>query len=438
MTKDLTHVLFETFVRTFSPQIERGGVCNGFTSMWLQAALTSKKDLAFFYNRLDEIALELKHKTPAQLKEEIEAIYHSHVDHLPKTTLTEEELKKTEFRAIAEAVAIQQDPDKILKNKIHQENKEQLYPLTASKKIEEQHIKFNIEHVGLFIPTLSELEHYLEKMQTELQMHPQSESIGFMIDSSNHSTGVHLDSDSGKFHFLDINTFGKNPTYHSEINAKELAALIFDSFFTKKEDYCPIKISAVSTTDNSVIISTLKNMAQTSLLTNRNFLRQSENKQHIFALACRNGDIETVALLLKEPDIENILNTPYGKGSSPLYLACKYGHTEIVKLLLATKNEVMIKNIEKPNLKKHSALDIAKEYDQTEIVALLKAVIPPWKPVTFRYTVNPMNYSLISSLKRKAEDDDLDERPAKKANTTEEMEQDDHHFNGLNPLLYVK
>ena len=403
MTKELTHEQLCTFVYTFAPMVERGGICNGFTAMWLQAVLTSKKDLAVFYQRLDEISFELKQNTLAQLKEEIDSIL------MLKTDLIEETLKKTELRAFAEAVAIQQDPSRVLNNhNLSPEKKEVLYPLTASKKTEEQHIKFNINPIGSLMPTLSELELYLEKMQTELKIQAPNETIGFMINSTDHTTGVYLDPDSGKFHFLDINTFGRYATYHLEVNAKELAPLIFDSFSTKKESYGPIRILAVSTTDNTTLISALKNMAQTSLLTNRSFLRHTPNNQHTLGLACEEGDIETVALLLKEPDIENMLNSSYEKeGNTPLFLACEGGHTEIVKLLLATKNNEMIKSIEKPNFEKQTALSVSKKYDHTEIEALLKSVIPPWRHQTVRFTVNP--------AKRKAEDD-LNKRPAKKPN----------------------
>jgi len=136
--KELTHTLLTQFVRTFAPKIDHRGICNGFTSMWLQAALTSKKDLAFFYQRLDELSLELKQKTPADLKAEIDSIYNDRAQNANNTILSDENVKKIEKRAFAEAVAIQQEPNKAINSEFFQHNKEKLYPLTASKKMEEQ------------------------------------------------------------------------------------------------------------------------------------------------------------------------------------------------------------------------------------------------------------------------------------------------------------
>lgn len=441
MTKSLTHKLLSDFVLAFAPMIDKRGICNGFTSMLLQAACTSKEDLALFYQRLDDIALELKKNTPSGIKADIDNLYQSQKNSINKIALTEEGLKKTELRAFAEGIAIQQDPGHVFNSsQFYQDNKNMLYSLTASKKIEANQLKLNINTVGNIIPDLLELECYLEQMQSELKAHAQDPFIGFMLNSPDHSTGVFLDPDSGKFHFIDINTFGQNPTYHVDVDAKELAPLLFNLLCAKNEVYCPIRVVAFSTAEHIPLVSTLKNMALKSLFTENHFLRQTTKQQHILSVACTEGDVEIVSLLLNDPNIDSMLNAPNNNGETPLFLACEYGHTEIVKLLLAKKNKEMIKSIEKINSENHSPLSIAKEYDHTEIVTLLKAAIPPWKPLTFKFTVTPpdnsgqvnfvpSNPEQVNQAKRKAEDQDLNDRPTKKPNNdANKMEEEPSSF----------
>lgn len=435
--KNLSHTSILELVTEFAPTVSQKGVCNGFTSMWLQAALTSKKDLAFFYERLDDIAQKLKNKTPAQLKTEIDNIYQSLANHSkPKPNLTEEDLKKTELRAFSEAVAMQQDPPSIFKD-IHQTDKKILYPLTASKKIEAQQINLNTNYFPPLYLNLSELELYLEKMKTLLLTHAKNESIGFLIQSLEHATGVYLDAESGKFHFIDINQLENKPSYHSEVDSKELASLIFKSFGREEKDHCPISVIAVHKGEQIAVINELENH---TIKTEQSFFKVPENPvkiKNMLTEACLQGNIQAVTSLLMEPDIENILNSycPI-KDKTPLFIACEYGHTEIVKLLLATKNKKMINSIEIPNDENYSALSIAKEYDYDEIVTLLKSVLPPpskW-PRAVQFSFNLANNQLETdnldklSLKRKAEEGDLDKRPAKKANNTEEMELETRTF----------
>ena len=51
-------------------------------------------------------------------------------------------------------------------------------------------------------------------------------------------------------------------------------------------------------------------------------------------VACENGHVEIVKLLLQEGANKNQISK---EGSTPLSLACKFGHREVVSVLFAAK-----------------------------------------------------------------------------------------------------
>lgn len=139
--KNITHHDLVDLVQAYAADVPKGGVCNGVTSMWIQAVLDGQKSEDTFYRRFDILSKYLskpKH-TISSLKTKIDRIYKSQsLEALKKgegrKPLTAEQLDIMELRSFAGLVAIQHAPDKlgIFSKFIPQTAKNQLFPLTAS------------------------------------------------------------------------------------------------------------------------------------------------------------------------------------------------------------------------------------------------------------------------------------------------------------------
>ena len=80
---------------------------------------------------------------------------------------------------------------------------------------------------------------------------------------------------------------------------------------------------------------------------------------YTFRLACKNGCIEVVKLLLQDPRVDPTANDNYA-----FIYACENGHTEVVKLLLEDPRV-------DPSANNNFAIHCASENGHTEIVRLL-------------------------------------------------------------------
>jgi len=83
--------------------------------------------------------------------------------------------------------------------------------------------------------------------------------------------------------------------------------------------------------------------------------------------ACEKGNIKEVIQLLHEQDLDPNCGDPENYGRTPLYLACKNGHIEIVKLLLSDTRV----DINKANGYGQTPLFLACQEGHIDIVELL-------------------------------------------------------------------
>lgn len=334
--KDLLHKWLIELITTFAVDFPPNGACDGSTSMWTQAALTSKSDLHYFYQRLDYFIDYMKETPNAliRLKTDIDAIYQKRTENKNSAPLTDDELKKVELRALAEAIAIQHEPE-IIFSRYHQNMKTQLFPLTASKKNETQQVVFAHENLGVLIPTLEELEQYFNRIFPTLSKFSAQSKIAFHLNSFDHTVAIYLDSISKKWHFFDINMLDEE-NYHHEVNAHQLAYLIFNAFEEdlnkeKLEKYAPFSIRAISSNFCPKLLSNLKTITQCSLPIN---FHHRCTSQIITALtiACQDADLETTRFLL-ENGAKNCIDLSDNQGWTPLLLLIKNEHTAIAELL---------------------------------------------------------------------------------------------------------
>ena len=83
-------------------------------------------------------------------------------------------------------------------------------------------------------------------------------------------------------------------------------------------------------------------------------------------LACSYGSTSVVALLLTAEDI-NANQAETDDGCTPLWIACQNGHTPVIELLLAASGI----DVNQHNTKNQTALNIASDEGHVEIVRLL-------------------------------------------------------------------
>lgn len=238
--KYLPHDDLIDLVRVYAPAISEKGVCEGTTSMWLQAVCTAQKEEENFYKRFDLISkyvLYYKHKTGMiKLTKEIDKIYETQKNLKIRKALSEEERDKIEVRAYAESVSIHQDANalKLFDKYFYQGDKAALYPFTTSARLEKQpDLKLHMDMIGVVAANAGELTGYLEKIkaiiQKENQLHPE-ERGGFLLSSDDHTVGLKFDVPSGKWHYFDINELSGKTEYYFSLDSAELTPQIFSGF----------------------------------------------------------------------------------------------------------------------------------------------------------------------------------------------------------------
>ncbi|XP_071142006.1 uncharacterized protein [Mytilus edulis] len=110
-------------------------------------------------------------------------------------------------------------------------------------------------------------------------------------------------------------------------------------------------------------------------------------------IACQNGHTKIVKELVKAGCNINVTEH---KQWSALHVACANGHTTIVKILLQCKNIMIDQEVEKGG----KAIDIAKQYNHTEIVNMLTFVSSAFnpQPLNRRRIILSQDHSTVSSI----------------------------------------
>ena len=86
-----------------------------------------------------------------------------------------------------------------------------------------------------------------------------------------------------------------------------------------------------------------------------------------FMIACYNGETSCVRLLLQDQRV--MVNEPDNGGSTPLRWAAYCGHSDVIKLWIASGREM---NLGKPGDYWTDAIGVAKREKETEVVTLLE------------------------------------------------------------------
>lgn len=358
---NLTHYNLMCIVRVFAPKIFMGGVCKGFTSMWIQALLMGKKEEAHFYKRLNilsKFVANPKNKIDT-LKKEIDAIYESQKNPLTRRKLTEDEYEKTEIRAFCEGVALQQSAShvKVFKNPesinvgskalsqaftkmskvIHQMDFDTLNPFTAPKKLEDVKQKITTTTVGVLALTKEELTEYFKALEI-LLIQKKEQKIAFLLGSDNHATGIYFDTFSKEWHFMDVNNASRahfnDYCIPANTHSEKLANSIFTSLSvprvskSKESPYTVLTVTSFSTQTDPALLQSIQAVGHKLLSTTA--MRTNSRGCNTLFLAIVDNETNIVEALIKAgADVNHKF-----RGISPLIIAAMLYKPEIVKALV--------------------------------------------------------------------------------------------------------
>ena len=326
--KKLTHKnLVELGQLLGYPLIKDGGLCHGFSCMLMQAILAQEEPQ--FWQRLKLI--EAYDDFPS-LKNAIEGVKLKVKDNQEALSLTDMEL--LEIPILYEGVELYLQPmthaDVLNKNKSFDDD---IYRLAHPVKLEGDTISLPLdkEYAG----NKDNLKNYINNLEVILFKHP---NLPILVESINHSVLLKYNSNNTKqsWLYVDTNDFQKYPNdanYYRELNSTELVDSLFNSLNPESE-YIVFNMAVVAGSTHPVNEDkSLQQFQVTNKLNKEHATIYDQRGAGLLLIACKNGHAEAVKLLLAQDGIE--INKENSDGETPLFMACFYGHAEAVKLLLA-------------------------------------------------------------------------------------------------------
>jgi ankyrin repeat protein len=342
--KTMTHQTLIDLIHTFTPAMPADrGVCNGFTSMWIQAVSTDEEQEAHFYHRLDGLSYYLSQPNASitTLKNQVDALYESQKksSSAPRKTLTKQDLWLIDIHAFARSTALQQDANNlgVFPETVLQQNKTRLYGLTASSALEKKGLKIKEDRIGSMGADRNTLVHYVNAIKSALEKeyenNPADKKISFLLGSGYHSIGFYLNPSSGTWHYMDINKLSENTQYYFSVDSESLADHLFDSL-NENGPHTIFTLSCLSTWHSERLVTCLR-------LINQSFLPDSISKvnhkgENALQLSCLYGENSGVKTLLEAG--EKVTHLGRNKRTA-LMLAAMHGHTRTVETVLDTKRK---------------------------------------------------------------------------------------------------
>ncbi len=140
------------------------------------------------------------------------------------------------------------------------------------------------------------------------------------------------------------------------------------SFFEKQEQQSLHALEQIASSDNSIL-----SQDKLVLIKDKLVFAKVLGKKDLLLYAARNGYVSALDILLGDDKID--VNHASEKGGTALMFAAKNGHLEVVKELLAYKNEneKLLTDVNQANVNGHTALMIAAQNGHSEVVKELLA-----------------------------------------------------------------
>lgn len=351
-----------------------GGLCRGFSFMWIQAVLAGEENK--FFERLSLIA---KYRSDfTVLKKEIELVKEKVKN---KQVLDERSYKLLEILALFDGISLYFNPafHQALFNKAYltQENFDLTYPIVKSQMLEKNNVSLSLLMEKVYAFDRQSLKVYLTDLKKILKQ--TDSAIPILLEDFKHSTALKYNPAKDCWHFIDVNQMrnfsSPESFYGKEFHEDDLVDHIFKAFdastasvvFTTKvfgnkqqidetykvstsidKDFLefdskyPIKARETSLHNSDGLgvldlacrlnkVDALKQILQQS---NVEINAKDPAGMTALLLACARGSKELVELLVEYPGIEIDMRDPHNQ--TPLYIACAWGNKDAAQILLET------------------------------------------------------------------------------------------------------
>lgn len=307
-----------------------GGVCHGFSLMWLQAILAN--DEKTFYRRLHYLAKF--NKQPNFLKKIISDIKIKVKNKLP---LGKEEQLTLSFLSFFDGIALYLHPRRYTSffNKLD---------------ITQQHLREIYSIVKPAIDLNTELQTYLNKPYAftqdsmskyfndlEMILKTSTIAIPILLISSSHTVCLKYNPTYQNWEYIDTNNFEKYPSqrsYYQKLNTSELITSIYESFETKHPHHALFTTQIMTLDKDPLIQSKFIEFNRRYPIMPSHLDMKSTDQTNLLLLSGSNNHFLTTKIIMKHPiDLDQRLNN----GFSIVHLAVQnYAH-RMLKLLFKHK-----------------------------------------------------------------------------------------------------
>jgi ankyrin repeat protein len=170
--------------------------------------------------------------------------------------------------------------------------------------------------------------------------------------------------------YVDTNDFQRyleNSNYYREQSAEELVDSLYNSM-GRDSEYLVFSMRLVASSTHPINEDeSWKRFEVNYKINKEHTIMYDQQGTGLLYIACRNGDIEVIKLLLAYEGIE--INKVMQDGGTPLYIACQNGHVEVIERLLAHDGI----DINKARQDGVTPLYIACQNGHVEVIKLLLA-----------------------------------------------------------------
>lgn len=315
------------------------GLCQGFSGMWVQAALA--KDLKTFYKRL-EIIESYKEFGVAPAFNSLQAEIIRLKQKEGRAVLTAKETKILEIPALYEGINLYLSPYKFpewFANKyLNQSNIKEIYRLTKPQCLNDQNYLIAVDEPNCF--DHSKLTNYFNDLKEVLRY----SNAAIFLGSDNHSVCLRFDPCLNLWEYVDTNCLASLAvgTYSIKLNSEQLSRLIFESF--GDVDYTVFTTTVVANKFDYINKEQLDYFKKAYQIQPSEANIVNSRQCGILHLACQEGYSHMIGDLIKKG--VNVNQTKATDGFTPLHIACGNGRLNVVKELIKGSHAININSLD--------------------------------------------------------------------------------------------
>lgn len=305
-----------------------GGLCRGFSCMWMQAVLSGKE--AKFYERLNLIYRYKNHFGCSPFKRLVDLIEEAKNVARRGEVLTEEQKNLIEVLAFYEGISLFLFPyshrDLFNGELISPNNIQAIYQVTKYTLLKDKDISIFFEKSYAF--DRNTLPEYLDDLAEILRS--TSAPLVLILGSDSHSVCLKYNITRLLWHYIDTEEFIKtqfiNSSYYREINTQALSTSLFTSFRDNESVHTLFHTTVSGVDLDEQARNRFRQLDLRYKVKSKHACMFNTRQTWLLHLACKYNNFELVAQLLKYKHKICLV--------SPLYIACQDGYLSIVKELL--------------------------------------------------------------------------------------------------------